>query len=524
MRRHAILFSVSCVCVLLLFTLSTLPVAGIPAYQLDPTDQQATVDAIVEQRFTQTAIAITEAPQIPTTVSTIAPTPIPTLTLMPTLMANPSTFSNTRNLSTVFMANISYDLYEDYIDGWEEYWRDDVDDAIDDFTDVIEVDPTWAHVYLARALVYISSGDYQEGLDDLATFEQLTGTVDGEVLFWRLIANYEEGNSDAVIQDGLLLEASPPFDSLVFAYLMETYLDTGAYQEALAASNNMQSIAYSYNNSNLYVLREEAFEAIDDDINAEFNNLMYEALEQRYDDDLRDAVDLFEEAIELAESENLSSFDLALAYLSLAVVELLQNDFDDALEHTESALAVEPNFAPIHHMRGIIYSFQGEDDDALEALTTAIAIDPLYAPSYTELAFYYSYDRDDEQAAPYLLQSILLHQYHAIQWNIDNLIDETFILSLPIGWTNRFPLELQAGDELTVTVSDSDESNATFDPVVVILDPSGNPIISSSRIDSPNIDAEINNLEIEEDGMYTIIIANNEFQGSRAAEVEIDID
>lgn len=508
---------------LLLCLMSVMPVAGNPPFQINATEQQETVEAIVDERFTQTTIAQTVNPSTATPSLMPFSTPIPTLTLMPTVVSETNLLTSFgAQVKTSFVYDVAEESFEIYQEGWEAYWNFDFDDAEDAFDELIERESMWAEAYFSRAIARIQQSDYQDALDDIEMSISLNGSLDAGLLFWRMVAHLEEDNVEQAIQDGEQILIANPDDEFSLARLIELYIDEGEYQLAIDTANI--ALLYAPDNLSLFELRQEAHEELNHDIQAEFDELMVEGIEGWLDYELGDAEDVFDAAIDLAKEEGLDNFNLALAYWHLALTYFLGFEDENALDALEEAEDAFPELGAIHDFRAIIYIFIGDADDRIRALDSGISLVPNYPELYVTRGLYYEEFSQEGLAAIDQWQWLQIVQSHSMTWVNFNPNNGSVTLPFLPGWEHRFLVELDEGQEITVEARATFDNDFNPDAIIVLLNPDGVPIASNDDENPDTRNAEISNYEVETGGTYTIIIGTGTGGSEGLLEIDVDID
>jgi|GEM_PF-5551536 len=522
MQKRLLFSGLLSITFLLLCVIAVIPVAGNPAYQMNPTDQQATVNAIVDERLTATAVGQSSNLATPAVEASI--TPVPTLTLMPTIVFEGS-FSDTRTNpgETVLIMDVSQDTFEFYLEGWEQYWRGDYDDALDEFDEAIDLEPDWAEAYFSRAISYSGQGDYDDGLDEIQTANELMGELDPGMVGWRLFIQIQESNTAEAILDGERILAENRSDIIGVSNLAYSYFEDEQFQAAL----DVIDVVFEYAPNDLFSfdLRRDAHDELNLDDDSRFDEAMIDGIEAYQDGDYDDAVEYFEDAIDDAEDTTRPNFNMAIASWNLALVLLVDGETDDAFDVLDSALELSPEMGTLYYLKAIAqYNTGVDEDEILENINAGIEIDPDYPNNYIFRAFFYADEGNEELSTQDNWQYLQLKQSHILLWqNVDPLEDE---LRLPffLGWQHRFVVEAEAENRLSVSASESGIGSSNVDALIIVLDPSGNPIASNNDDNSSTYDADISRFELPEDGEYTVIISTGPVLGDGMLDVEIELD
>lgn len=109
-----------------------------------------------------------------------------------------------------------------------------------------------------------------------------------------------------------------------------------------------------------------------------------------------------EEAVRHSERALALDASLAPVHISLAAIHAGRQDFARALRSVDEALKIDPSSAEAYRQRGSILLQQGQHEEAETALKRSIALKPEYWRGYNTLgAFYHETGRYDEAVATY---------------------------------------------------------------------------------------------------------------------------
>ncbi|MEL7435419.1 MAG: hypothetical protein AAFN11_15835, partial [Chloroflexota bacterium] len=203
-------------------TLSLFSQPATYAQNADPTEQQATVNALVEDRLTATAIQQTDVPITATPFVNPTLTPLPTITLMPTAITVDSggrDYTANTTVSREAVYDISDDAFEAYQDGWLDHWSNDFEDAEDIFDDLIDDEPEFADAYIAMGINHVLLNDSDDALDNFDIAADLLAQ-DGGTLIWVVTAAWSDGEIDEAIDAGERMLNLYPFDAFAVANLV----------------------------------------------------------------------------------------------------------------------------------------------------------------------------------------------------------------------------------------------------------------------------------------------------------------
>ncbi|MEO0597821.1 MAG: hypothetical protein AAF126_17055, partial [Chloroflexota bacterium] len=440
-------------------TLSLFSQPATYAQNADPTEQQATVNALVEDRLTATAIQQTDVPITATPFVNPTLTPLPTITLMPTAITVDSggrDYTANTTVSREAVYDISDDAFEAYQDGWLDHWSNDFEDAEDIFDDLIDDEPEFADAYIAMGINHVLLNDSDDALDNFDIAADLLAQ-DGGTLIWVVTAAWSDGEIDEAIDAGERMLNLYPYDAFAVANLVSAYIVSGDLQTA--ADTATAHLTLNPTASIVYELRRDIYEDLDQDALADFDQLILDAYDEDDRGDFDDAIELMEEAIELVEDEDLPVINQSLALWNMARFQLIDGATDDAIESLEIAREITPEFGPTYLLLAIGLQFQFNFDERLDVLNDGIALAPDYPNNYLERALYYTNGSELELAAIDHWQYLQSSNSRTLIWENYDPDDGTVSLPYYMGWQHRLPIELEDGDELTITAEDDTDTD-----------------------------------------------------------------
>lgn len=274
-----------------------------------------------------------------------------------------------------------------------------------------------------------------------------------------------------------------------------------------------------------------------------FRGLVY------YDLDVEQAIADFSAAIEL-------EADFADAYFYRGILRAGQGDNERAIADYNRVIELAPQFAPAYYSRGLAYFNQGDNENAIADLSQALELPGGYADSaqvYSIRGAAYAATGDNEKAAEDYSRAIELDStlssaylgrgivYVALgqaeeaardfwQWlslNEQRTIErddvtpgEPFTVQMQEGYLYRIPFEAEEGQMVTVTANDADDSGV--DPLVVILDEDGNPLVGDDD-SGGGYNSAIRDFVIPADGAYTLVVGHAGGGSVGAIEVVLDV-
>jgi len=126
----------------------------------------------------------------------------------------------------------------------------------------------------------------------------------------------------------------------------------------------------------------------------------YKRIKEAYDDSRREIEGLKKK---FAEAQNETEKKAVVASitkdeLKLRAIEwsdagsrhVMSKDYDLAIEDSNKAISLKPDYAVAYYFRGVVYNLKGQRDKAIEDFNQAIALKPDYAEAYFGRGFAYS--------------------------------------------------------------------------------------------------------------------------------------
>lgn len=329
----------------------------------------------------------------------------------------------------------------------------------------------------------LSSGDFEEAIENM----DIVLEVDEEntrALFIRGIALAQIGEFEASIDDFDTAIEIQPWVYEFYLYRGDVYRLAGNSTDALL--DYEAAIDINPINANAYFRRSDLSYELGDDDTGDFDDLMVRAIEAAQDGDTDTALDFLDEATEADVDGSL----IALAY----------------------------------YMRGSINMSNGENEDAFDDFTNAIEADDEMDNAYLARGILYRLDGDIEAAGQDFFLRMDIKIDEAVSETME--IGETIEIEMAYRRVVRIEFEGEAGQELTLSAREIGE--AATDPLIVLLDPDGNPIAGDDDfgVGINGLDSEIEDFELPEDGTYMLLVSHAEgayfFGFNGLIEVEIN--
>jgi len=207
--------------------------------------------------------------------------------------------------------------------------------------------------------------------------------------------------------------------------------------------------------------------------------------------------------------------EYALAYRNRAVLYAIIGAPQLAIEDYSSAIDIEPDHLESYLRRSQVYRQFGDLEAALMDLTQAINIDPAHAETYILRGHVYGEMGDViRQAQDY---AAWVENIESAAVDLDPMPSRLArVYEMAQGIVYRIPVEAIAGQRLSVIAS-----SRSVDPIVILLDPQGNPIAADDD-GGQGLSSYLREAPLPEDGEYTILVSHA--RGGWAGRVAIAID
>lgn len=528
---------------LLLVLLSVLfalvmPVTGAaPQQLLDPTEQRATVNAMVEQRFTQTV----EALNLDATADRIFGDLLTATAMVddpPTQTVDPFSLTATRMVAQVTQtaqaaademdtatpvlpAAAAADIPQDAIDavgaGWLAFWEQRDRDAVESFDTAVELAPGWAEGYIGRATLALINGDFEAAIDDLTRAIALDDNAAALYLLRGQAYSELLQDEDAIADYSRVIELTPN-DGFAYGQRGAIYFALEDYDRALADFD--AALRLNPSTSLYYDFRRETHTQLGNDDAASFDRFMTDALEDFAAGDLNSASEGFSRALAI-ESDELSDTDLALAYFNRAfVLRLLENE-DAALEDLEAARELDPTLGDLYFEQQLVHEAQGDFIAAAAALDAAIENAPDFASAYLSRAFAAEVAGDSASATVDYWNWLELINTRVIDWP-SVTPGKPFNVEMRFGYQYHVLLSGDAGQQVSATADMLGTGGSAVDPLLVILDADGEPIMSNDD-GGEEFNSAIANFVLPAAGNYTLVIGHAGAGNSGPVEVNVKL-
>lgn len=329
-----------------------------------------------------------------------------------------------------------------------------------------------------RAQQALQAGDFKTAVLDSSLFILLNPTY-SRGYYLRGVSYAQLGDFDRALADLDRAAKLPATDANFTASLYNVrsiiHVQQGDTRAALADLN--AGIEAAPNAGNLYLGRGDLY-----------------SMGGEWDRALAD----YSKAIQLDDS-------LAAAYAGRGLAHLRQQDTKAALDDYNRALELNPNDANSLARRASIYLNQSDYDLALADLDKAVQLQPDDAGLYLSRgAVYNGLGQSTEAAADYREWLNRVGQRTATYQNKLNP-GQSVVADMNAGTVFEFPFDASVGQ--TLRLSASTRAGSTTDPLIVLLDPQGNPVAADDD-SGGGMNARIDNYAVLETGTYTLLMGH----------------
>jgi tetratricopeptide (TPR) repeat protein len=308
-------------------------------------------------------------------------------------------------------------FYRGYIHG---AIKRDFDQALSDYTKVIELDPKLAQAYNNRGLTYVNKGNLDQALSDYAQAIELD-PKNATTYNNRGIAYYTKGNLDQAIADfnkaiDLDSKGAQAYYNRGIAYYTKGNLDQ-ALRDYNKAIDLDPKLAQAYYNRGLAYADQGYLDQALRDYNKAID--LDPKLAQAYNNrgltyvakgNLDQALSNFTKALELDPK-------YAIAYYNRGTAHYTKGNLEQALRDYTTAIDLDPNYSAAYNNRGIAYRQKGNLDQALSDYTKALELDPKHATTYNNRGVAYVAKGNLEQALSDFTKAIELDPKYAAAYN-----------------------------------------------------------------------------------------------------------
>jgi tetratricopeptide (TPR) repeat protein len=418
------------------------------------------------------------------------------------------------------------------------------DAAVTDFSRVIELVPDVPDGYYVRGYTYYEMGNNEGALADFHEYVRMVGSAAADPEVLQIIADLEGsgvptsatgGARAAPFRIAPLFSSEPASGDPAAAYDEGiAFLQEGEYEQALDSFTRAIELDPAY--ADAYYIRGalSSFLADYDVAVADFTHVIELAPNfpdvyfdrgqaYYYQSDLTQAQADFDQYIELAgvnaAQERLDFiaqierdqalvagpapttaqgfYDRASAYNRL-------RDFDAAIADLTQALELDPDYTDAYVNRAGIHQLQENYQQAIADYTQALEQTPDDPVLYLARGSAYAALGDVENTARDFYQWLVLNEQRTIE-EVSATLGEAFTVEMQEGSLFNVPFEAEEGQTITVSANDADGSGV--DPLIVILDQDGNPLVADDD-SGGGFDSLISDFELPAGGVYTLVIGH----------------
>lgn len=398
--------------------------------------------------------------------------------------------------------------------------------------------------FFVRAVQAADSGDHQRAILDYTTFILLNPT-NAAAYAERGLSYMELKQLDAALQDydtALAMGFSQPDQTaLVYLRLADIHLQQ---QNAEAALSDLNAAIATAPSAGAYYLRGTLYQTLErqDDAQQDFDKAL--ELDPNYSPALEGGLDLartqndpqavVDAATKLLQSDptsiegyfrrgvayaqngdlqaSLADFSKVIelapddpsAYFNRAIIEQSLGDDSAALNDLNKVIEMSPSDPSAYYLRGQIYVGQQKLTEARADFTRVIELAPRARP---EVFLYRGFVNN-------LLEDIPAAAADYTQWataiqtqgfNQEKLVSgNSTDVQMAEGRVYRIPFDGKTGQVLNVRANNT---TGAVDPILIILDPDGTPLIANDDVGG-GYNAAIIDFALPVDGVYTIVVSH----------------
>ena len=258
----------------------------------------------------------------------------------------------------------------------------DYNQALDDFSEAIVINPKFAEAYNNRASAYEHLKDFKRALDDSSKAIEINPRL-GQAYNNRGIAYSELKEAEKAVEDFTKASELNPERSEPYHNLGHIYMETNQIKEAI--NNFTEALRITPDNAKLYADRAGAY--------TKANNS-------------EEAIANYSEAINRDPS-------LADAYTERGHVYAVSGKTRKALADYMQAIKINPKLGEAYNHIGLLYHDQGEYQTAIDYYSQAVQADPIPADAYFNRAQAYLKMRKPQEAINDFSADIIVHPDHA---------------------------------------------------------------------------------------------------------------
>jgi Flp pilus assembly protein TadD len=342
-------------------------------------------------------------------------------------------------------AETEIDVVQTLTDGFLAMQDENLDEAVTLFTSVIQAEPDNAEAYLLRALANAGLEQTQAAIDDVTT---AIGLVP------------ETYHSDRAV-------VYPLTEWFLYTLRGNAYQSIGENALAMADYDAALRLSPSSDNDLTFASRAELNNLLGDTEAAEVDELVGQGMAALQAGNLEAGREFLTQATDTSQRTQ----SVAIAYYNLALINQAEENTAEAIQDYSEAIAISPNMHNAYLARGIAYVEAGD-------------IAAAGSDFYNRMT---------------ILGTEFVDETLAIGSGIEIAMDYQRVV--------RITFEGTAG--ATITLSAREVVPGETDPLLVLLDPNGNPIAGDDD-SGGDLDALIEDFELPMGGTYTLWVSHAE--------------
>jgi tetratricopeptide (TPR) repeat protein len=379
-------------------------------------------------------------------------------------------------------------------------------DAQESYTCALQADPQNDTTHIGRLQAALLAGDYMTAHGEVFLLgDSMGGALQAAIANQTEILSAQpdsvtayqiraflyafSGQPDAALADVDAILASEPDN--VLAYAIRATAQELMGDPDGAASTFAQAVALSPDNPQLYGLMA----------GAQWETFNIESMAANSS-----------RAVELAP-------DLAYPYRLRGMSEMVTGNPDGTLADANQAIELDPTYYAFYILRANAYLALGDPQAAVADLSTAIELNPRSGIGHAIRANVTLAMGDPQAAAQDFAAAVQSGTLETVEG--DPLSSgQPVTVTMTAGRTFRLPFEAEAGQHITVSVTSVNPGEV--DPVLLVVDPDGTPLVFNDDISDENLDAAVSDFELPTTGMYTLAVSHA--RGGSEGGIVIDLE
>jgi len=317
---------------------------------------------------------------------------------------------------------------------------------------------------LSDAIAAIQAGNFQEAIDLANTLLQAEPD-NTQAYLVRGVANSQLGHFDESIADLSSAIETAPYSWDIYNFRAGAYTQQGELGEAIL--DYERAIELNPLNGTAFQNRADLYSQLGDNTAADVDLLIAQALQLFSLGDAENAINFLDEAINTGEQ----SPTIAVAHYIRAIAHSQSGDNQAALDDYQAALDVNPDMHNVYLARGINYRENGDLVAAGEDFNNRI--------------------------------NLLGQEFIDRDLNIGSAIE------VEMDYRRVYRIRFEGTTGEIVTISASDTNDTVVDPLIALLDPSGEAIAGDDDF-GENLSSKIEAFELPASGTYTLLVSHAE--------------